>query len=144
MLRPSHICTLEREKALARGLREVASELRLIDAADLVAFIRTEQFGNIRSLVSSSTEMYFKPNTISFGRSGTLDLKWGGAPSITLDLEFHHMRVNVYFRLQLEALKAGVEIDYVSFEDGSADPVENTQRLVNAIADARLEPPHRR
>ena len=50
------------------------------------------------------------------------------------------MRVNVYFRLLLEALHAGIEIDYITFDEGSADPDENTQRLVRAIAHARLAP----
>ncbi len=133
--------TYDREKALADGIKEVASELRLIDAADFVAFIRTEQFANIGNLVSSSTELYFKPETIKFGLSGDVNLQWGSPPSVSLDMEFHHMRVNVYFRLLLEALHAGVEIDYITFDEGSADPDENTQRLVDAIANARLAPP---
>ncbi|MET0568917.1 MAG: hypothetical protein ABWZ74_07555 [Hyphomicrobiaceae bacterium] len=140
MLKQGCDYTLEREKALADGLREVASELRLIDAIDLVTFIRAEQFGNIKTLVSSSTEMFFKPGTVSFGSSGDVDLKWGGAPSVALDMEFRHMRVNVYFRLLLEALHAGVEINHIAFEEGSQDPDENTRRLVDAIADARLLP----
>jgi hypothetical protein len=59
---------------------------------------------------------------------------------VSLDMEFHHMRVNVYFRLFLEALHAGIEIDYITFEEGSADPDQNTERLVQAIANARLLP----
>ncbi|HVY43144.1 MAG TPA: hypothetical protein VG966_08920 [Hyphomicrobiaceae bacterium] len=140
MLKQGSNYTLERERALAYGLREVASELRLIDAVDLVTFIRTEQFGNIRNLVISSTELFFKPGTVSFGLSGDVDLTWGATPSIALDMEFHHMRVNVYFRLLLHALHAAVEINHISFEDGSPDPDENTQRLIDAIADARLAP----
>jgi hypothetical protein len=133
--------TLEREMALADGLRDVAAELRLIDAADLVAFIRTEQFANIANLVNSSTELYYRRGTLSFGRSGDIDLKWGGAPVISLDMEFHHQQVSVYFRLRLEALQAGVEIDYISFDTGSADADANTQALIAAIAGARLAPP---
>lgn len=140
MLKHGSGYTAEREKALAEGIKDVASELRLIDAADFVAFIRTEQFANIKSLVTSSTEMYFKPGTLSFGLSGEVNLKWGGTPTVVLDMEFHHRQVNVYFRLLLEALQAGVEIDYISFEDGAADPDENTQRLIAAIRDARLVP----
>jgi hypothetical protein len=132
--------TFDREKALAEGIREVASELRLIEAADFVAFIRTDQFANIANLVNSSTELYFKPGTIRFGLSGDVDLQWGGTPSVSLDMEFHHMRVNVYFRLFLEALHAGIEIDYITFEGGSTDPDKNTERLVEAIANARLLP----
>jgi hypothetical protein len=128
----------EREMALAEGLRDVASELRLVDAADFVAFIRTEQFGNIRNLVNSSTEMFFKPGTIQFGLSGEAVLEWGAYPCISLDMEFHHFNVDAYFRLILQALEAGIEISYVSFEGSSADPDQNTQRLIDAIEDARL------
>jgi hypothetical protein len=133
--------TLEREKALADGLRDVASELRLIDAADLIAFIRTEQFANIANLVNSSTELYYKPGTLSFGRSADLDVEWGGTPAISLDMEFHHGQVTVYFRLLLEALQAAIEIHYINFEAGSSDPQANTRALIEAIADARLAPP---
>jgi hypothetical protein len=140
MLRSGNNTTREREKVLADGIKEVASDLRLIEAADLVAYIRTEQFGNLGNLVNSSTELYFKPHTIYFGNSGTINLTWGGAPSVVLDMEFRYMNVNVYFRLLLEAFQAGVEIDYVTFDNGSADPQENTQRMIDAIASARLSP----
>jgi hypothetical protein len=132
--------TFDREKALAEGIKEVASELRLVEAADFVAFIRTEQFANIANLVNSSTELYFKPDTIKFGLSGDADLQWGSCPCVSLDMDFHHMRVNVYFRLLLEALHASIEIDYITFDEPSADPDQNTQRLVEAIAGARLGP----
>lgn len=140
MLRPGHRYTLDREKALADGLREVAAELRLIEATDLVAFLRTEQFGNIANLVNSSTELYFRPGTLAFGSSGDVQLKWGEAPMVALDMEFRNLGVAVYFRLLLEALQAGIDITYISFADGSADPDANTARLVAAIADARLAP----
>jgi hypothetical protein len=140
MLTQGNSYTLEREKALADGLRDVASELRLIDAADLIAFIRTGQFANIANLVSSSTELYFKPGTISFGQSGDVDMGWGKVPTITLDMEFRHKRVNVYFRLLLQAVQAGVEIDYITFEESSPDPDANTRQLIEAIAAARLAP----
>ena len=140
MLRQGNTHTLQREKALADGLRDVAAELRLIDAADLVAFLRTEQFANIANLVNSSSELYFKPETLGFGRSGDVELKWGEAPAIALDMEFHHRGVAVYFRLLLQALQAGVDIHYISFSESSALPEENTQRLIDAIAAARLTP----
>lgn len=144
MLKQGKDFSREREKALADGLRDVASELRLIDPADFIAFIRTEQFGNIRNLVNSSTEMFFKPGTITFGLSGEVDLPWGCTPSISLDMEFHHLNVSAYFRLVLQSLHAGVDITYVSFEGGSDDPDKNTQRLIEAIEDARIAPIARR
>lgn len=140
MLKQGNDYSREREKALAEGMRDVASELRLVDPADFIAFIRTEQFGNIRNLVNSSTEMFFKPGTITFGQSGEVDLPWGCAACISLDMEFHHLNVSAYFRLVLQSLQAGIEISYVSFEGGSSDPDRNTQRLVEAIEDARIVP----
>jgi hypothetical protein len=130
--------TRDRERALAEGMKDVASELRLVDPADFVAFIRTDQYGNIRNLVNSSTEMFFKPGTIQFGLSGEADLDWNSCPSIALDMEFHHYNVAAYFRLILESMEAGIEISYVSFEGGSSDPDANTERLIEALADARL------
>jgi len=144
MLKQGRDYSREREKALAEGLRDVATELRLIDPADLIAFIRTEQFGNLRTLVNSSTEMFFKPGTITFGLSGEVDLPWGCAPTISLDMEFHHFNVSAYFRLVLRSLQAGIEISYVSFEGGSEDPDKNTARLIDAIEDARLVPKSRK
>ena len=140
MLRQGDTYTLQREKALADGLRDVAAELRLIDATDLVAFLRTEQFANIANLVNSSSELYFKPNTLSFGRSGDVQLKWGEAPAIALDMEFRHLGVAVYFRLLLQALQAGVDIHYIAFAESSAHPEDNTMRLVEAISEARVTP----
>lgn len=142
MLKGGDATTRERERALAEGIKEVASELRLIDPVDFVAYVHTGQFANIGALVNSSAELYFKPGTITFGLSGEVDLKWGGTPTVVLDMEFHHKRVHVYFRLVLEALQAGIEIDYINFDGASPDPAENTRRLIEAIADARLDADH--
>lgn len=140
MMKQSSKCTIEREKALGNGIRELASELRLVEPGDYVAYVRSERFANIANLVASSAELFFKPGTIFFGHSGDVDLQWGHAPSVALDMEFRHQSVNVYFRLVLEAQQAGVEITYLNFEGASEEPEDNTRRLVEAIADARLLP----
>ncbi|MCZ7594055.1 hypothetical protein [Hyphomicrobium sp.] len=140
MMQQASKFTYEREKALAHGIRELASDLRLVEPADYVDFVRTERFANIANLVASSAELFFKPGTIVFGHSGDVDLRWDQPPTIALDMEFRHMRVNLYFRLVLEAQRAGVEITYIAFDGASEEPDENTRRLVEAIADARLMP----
>jgi hypothetical protein len=138
MLRQNCAYAQEREKVLAEGLKEVAAELRLIEPADLVAFVRTERYGNLRTLVNSATEMYFKPGIVSFGLGGRVDLRWDGNPSISLDMEFHHRRIDVFFQLLLESAQAGVDIHYISFGGTASDPHENTARLASAVADARI------
>ncbi|CAN5117707.1 hypothetical protein BH10PSE7_BH10PSE7_30740 [soil metagenome] len=131
---------LIRETVLGEGLGDVASELRLVDVIDLVSYIRNEQFANVADLVSSSVERYFRPDTLRYGKAADVELNWNSTPSISIDMEFHHKSVSVYFRLLLEAVTAGVEINYLSFANPSSDPKRNTERLMDAIADARLIP----
>jgi hypothetical protein len=129
-----------RERALGDGLSEVATELRLVDVTDLIAYIRSDQLANLGDLVSSSIERFFKPDTLRYGKAADIDLTWGSEPAIKIDMEFHHLDVSVYFSLLLESLRAGVEINYANLDDAEGDPNRNTARLITAIADARLRP----
>ncbi|MBK1869650.1 hypothetical protein JHL16_25035 [Aestuariivirga sp. YIM B02566] len=127
-----------RERALGDGLSEVATELRLVDVTDLIAYIRGEQLANLGDIVSSSIERFFKPDTLRYGKAADIDLSWGSEPAIKIDMEFHNQDVSVYFSLLLESLRAGVEINYTNLNDAAGDPSRNTARLIKAIADARL------
>jgi hypothetical protein len=139
MLKQCRADRAEHEKVLALGLKEVAAELRLVEAADLVAYIHTERFGNVQSLVDASTEMYFKPGTMSFRQSGRVKLSWNREPAVVLDMKFRHPAVDIYFQLLLEAEEAGVEIDYIAFHE-PPDCAGDTQRLIDALANARFTP----
>lgn len=127
-----------REKILGDSIRCVATDLRLIDLPDLVSYLKTGQIASIGSLVQSSIEMSFKPETLSFGHAGDVFLEWGVVPRVCLDMEFHHQAVHVYFQLMLDANEAGVEITYISFEGESVGPGQNTVRLHEALGEARL------
>ena len=130
--------TFDREKALAEGIKEVASELRLIEAADFVAFIRTDQFANIANLVNSSTELYFKPDTITFGLSGDVNLQWGGTP---FRVARHGIPPHAGERL-LPPASGGAACRHRDrlhhVRRGLGRPRPEYQRLVQAIANARL------
>ncbi len=138
MMKTGDAYTLEREQALAAGLDKVAGELRLVDPQDYIAFIRLDLFGNIAHLVNSSTELYYRPGTMKFGMSGEADAPWGESVRIVLDMEFDHLGVKAYFRLIMDADGAAVELTYLAFADASSEPDVNTQRLVAALAAARL------
>jgi hypothetical protein len=127
-----------REVALGKGVRALATDLRLIDLADLVAYLKTGQIESAGALVQASIELSFKPDTLSFAYSGDVNLHWDEPPQVSFDLEFHHKSVHVYFRLLIEAQQAGVEINYISFDDASPSPETNTQRLVEALYDAQM------
>jgi hypothetical protein len=53
--------------ALGTAFEPVAAELRLVDVADFIAYVRAEKFANIQDIVNSSVELFFKPGTLSFG-----------------------------------------------------------------------------
>ena len=127
----------QREKMLAESIRGVAADLRLIDLADLVVFLKTTHIASAGVLVHASAELWFKRDTLQFGFSGDAQLNWEQKPQIFLDMEFHHKAVHVYFRLVLEAHDAGVEITYICFDGPSTDPEVNTRRLAGALQEAR-------
>ena len=77
----------QREKIVADAIRPVATELRLIDAADYIALLRFESHGSLADLVSSAAELYFLPGTVNFGIGGNYTLDWDTEPEISLDLE---------------------------------------------------------
>jgi hypothetical protein len=135
---PDRSETLKREKALASALMDVASDLRLVGAADFIAFVRTGQLANIGNIVTSSTELYFRPGTLRFGRSCEADLTWDGPPHVSLALEFCHDGVMAFFRLILAANHACVEMDGLRISPEVSSHEAETERLVAALAAARL------
>jgi hypothetical protein len=128
-----------REIIVASVLREVVSELRLVDVADYIAFIRLEQHGNLADIVESAAELYLMPGTLGFGHGGDVAIGWTGEPTITLDLQLKPRGATVYFALKMSALKASVEVNYVSFDDPSPDPAENTRFLAHALEGSRIQ-----
>ena len=126
------------EKLVADGIVDVATELRLADASELMFMIRNRQEANIADLVSSSTELYFKPGVLKYALSAGCSVDWNSAPTVALDMEFRNAPVCVFFRLMLGRARAGVELIDVIFDENGLDQAEETQRLATAIADARL------
>lgn len=132
----------EREEILGLAIAPVASELRLLDAGDLIALLRLERYTSIADLVSSAAELYFHPNTVNFGSGGDYRLEWSGAPEITLDLEIKPKGVSVYARLTLADQMAAIEIDHIAFQNPSEDPDENTRFLARSLSEAKFTVNH--
>ena len=127
-----------RERLVANAIKEVVSELRMVDVGDYVAFIRMERFANVSDIVDSAAERFFMPGTLKLGHGGEAHLGWSGEPRIVLDLELRPRGATVYFKLAMSADTAAVDVNYVSFEDGSATPAENTAFLGTALEGARI------
>lgn len=128
----------EREVIVAEAISPVATELRLLDAGDLISLLRLECYSSLSDLVSSAAELYFHPGTVSFGAGGEYKLEWNGLPEVVLDLEIKPRGVSVYARLTLADQKAGLEIDHISFQEPSDDPQDNTAFLAQSLQDAKF------
>lgn len=130
--------SLAREKIVAESIKEVVSELRLVDAADYIAFIHTEQFANIADIVDSAAELFFIPGTLRLGHGGEVQAGWNAPPRVMLDLELKPAGATVYFTLSMSDEHAAVDVTYVAFDDPSEDPDENSAFLESALAAARI------
>lgn len=133
--------TLSREIIVARAIEQVVTELRLIDVADYIAFIRLEHFACLSDLVDSASELFFMPGTLRLGHGGEAHVDWSGWPRIVLDLELRPRGATVYFQLTLTENEASVVLNYVSFEKPDGDPERNTAMLEALLEDARIRRP---
>jgi hypothetical protein len=127
-----------REIIVARAIQNVVSELRMVDVADYVAYIKLERFANISDLVASAAELYFMPGTLRLGHGGEAQVCWATPPKIVLDLELRPRGATIYFTLALSDQHAEIEVNYVSFDEPDSDPDVNTSFLEAAIADSRI------
>jgi hypothetical protein len=130
-----HAC----EKILGEGLMEVARDLRQVDAADLVAWLRGHRFGNVAALIASSAELVFKEGTLRFALSGTADLAWSGTLSIELDMEFHDAAIDCYFRLYLFDASIAVGITYLAVNGAPCTSRHGAICFARAIRTARRD-----
>lgn len=130
--------SIARVEIITRHLTEVIDDLRLVDVADYIAFIRCELFGNIADIVNSATELTFYPDTLTFGLGGEYALDWDAPPRVMLDLEFSNMGVNAYFRLTLSSERADIDLHHVRFAETGHTPAQNTALLAQAFENARL------
>lgn len=130
----------EQEKIIADAICTVASELRLIDVADLISMLRFERHGDLADLVASAAEMYFLPGTIQLGIGGDYYLDWGGQPRVVLDLEIRPQKVTIYARLVLEQDCGGIEINHIDFAEPLENPEDDTAVLAESLRAAAFRP----
>jgi hypothetical protein len=130
----------ERERIIADAICPVASELRLIDVADLVSMLRFERNGDLSDLVASAAELFFLPGTITLGIGGDYYLDWSGQPRVVLDLEIRPKGVTIFARLTLEHDCGGVEINHIVFDEPSENPQKNTSFLEESLLASAYRP----
>jgi hypothetical protein len=128
-----------REQIIADALVDVASELRLTDAAELILMIRGDQAANLADLVNSSTELFFKSGTLRYALSASFRSPWDATPVVEIDMEFRHAAVCAFFRLKIGQRRAGVEVVDILFDEKGLDEIAKAERLSAALDSARLQ-----
>ena len=130
---------LEREAALAIAMEEVATELRLVNLLDFVAFVRLDQIANIENIINGSTELYFRPGTLRFSQVADAELDWNGDPMLSFGMIFDYGGVKIYFRLIIMREHAAVEIDFIDIANPGKSSTEDTSLISQMMAMARRD-----
>lgn len=136
MIRQPH--SHAREIIVADAIKEVVKELRMVDVADYIAFIRLEHFACISDIVDSAAELFFMPGALKLGHGGEAQVGWAEPPRIVLDLELRPRGAVVYFALAMSESSASVAVNYVAFDAPDGDPEANTAFLARAIDQSRI------
>ena len=131
------IC-LELEPHVASSIGSLAAELRLVDIADYIAYLRMEQFGCIADIVRDAADLYFTPGYIQFGMDGEASADWGAAPEVTLMLIINSARAKAHVTLKLCTDHAEVKLGYVSFDEHIADRHDRVGLFASDIAMNRI------
>jgi hypothetical protein len=128
----------QRQEAIAAALTDFIEDLKLVDVIDFVAYIRTDQHGNIEELIKTSAELFFKDGSLRYSMAAQADVEWDATPKISLDLEFFNKGVWIYFTAVLAWPDNAVNVSYVEAPDAGGDKAKETEMLLEALKDARL------
>ena len=93
------------------------------------------------AVVNSSSELLFQQGALTFGWGADVHLGWNERPAVSLDMEFRHDAVTVFFALGLCGDGETVSIRMISFDAPHEDPLVNTARLISALNASRCVSP---
>ncbi|GHB18615.1 hypothetical protein GCM10007094_02980 [Pseudovibrio japonicus] len=125
-----------REALIANAMKPIAAELRLCDLSSLARHILSNEDANLTDLLESSSELHFKPDTLTYAGTSSIDLNWNGDVTVCLHMKFANNGVNVIFHLFLLSLNSAIDVKFISFEQPCEDAHENTKQLEAALSDA--------
>lgn len=127
------------EEVLACNIKDVVAEFCLTDA-DIIMFYASNQLhGNMDEIFSSSTELFFKGDTLSYAHAADISTAWGHPPCIVLDMEFAHDTVSVFFKLVLGECSVGIHINKVVLSE-SLNTIFDPHYFARILTSARLIP----
>ena len=131
-------CDRVRQEAIASAIADFIEDLKLVDVVDFIAYIRTDQHGNIEELINTSAELYFKEGSRRYSMAAQAEVEWEETPRVSLDLEFFNKGVWIYFTIVLSWPDNAGNVSYVAVPEAAGDKERETALLLEALKDARL------
>jgi hypothetical protein len=128
------------EKILACNIKDVIGDLCLADADIIMSYIKNQLHGNMNEIVTSSTELYFKEQTLSYGHAADINFEWGHPASIVLNMEFAHGPLSVMFKLVLGSEDIGIHIVNLALADGQSQSLFGAVEFAQVLRSARRVP----
>ena len=126
------------EMAVNEAMRNVTLEIHSVDLIDLASFIHTENFANLADIISSASELYFKPDALMFSYSADVKLDWFGCPMVSLDLELHESNIDIFFSLKIDAFSSYIKFKHAAFNEKPLRAHDDMQAFQSALEKAKL------
>ncbi len=132
-------CDRIRQEAIALAFADFIEDLKLIDVVDFIAYIRTDQHANLEELVKTTAELFFKEGSLRYSMAASAELEWDATPKVSLDVEFFNKGVWIYLTIVLACPDNAVNVSYVEAPDAAGSRTRETELLLEALKDARLQ-----
>ena len=129
------------EHATLWAIKDVISELKLVDAGHLISYVFTDSHANIRDLLASSSELFLKADTLHYRGEAVAELDWASPPKILLEMEFRHQDLTARFALRLMGEISDISIESVRYADGTDGSQCDIERYVSVLKDALIREP---
>ena len=128
------------EEVLACNIKDVIADFCLADA-DIIRFYADNQLhGNMDEMMTSSAELFFKGETLSYGHVAHVRTIRGDQSCVVLDMEFVHDSVTVFFQLFFGDYYIGVKISRVLLDSAFKRSDFNLSSFARIVSSARLRP----
>jgi hypothetical protein len=129
------------ECQLNEALRYVVLEIRSVALLDLASFIHADKLENIADIFESAVELNFKRGTLQFSYAADLDVKWLGIPVVSLDLEFHCMEIDVFFKLEIDSYASKIKFVHATVNNRPMKDVEHAPAFSRALQYSKIDQP---
>jgi len=128
------------EEVLACNIKDVIADFCLTDAEIIRFYVDNQLHGNMDEMVTSSAELYFKGETLSYGYVAHVSPGREETSCVVLDMEFVHETVTVQFQLIFGSCYIGVKINEVLRDGTSGTELLTPASFARILSSARLRP----